>query len=116
MERLLLECAVKAGLIAAGTGLGLRALRVRAAAARHAAWAGVVLAMLLLPSWTAWGPKAKVRVLPAVAEQITMDRMAPEHPLEAAPVRPESRRWSSMLPECAVRADALEQHLLPASG
>jgi hypothetical protein len=83
MERLLLECAVRAGLIAAGTGLGLRALRVRTAAARHVAWTGVVLAMLLLPGWTAWGPKAKVRVLPAVAT--TMDWVAPEQVGEETP-------------------------------
>jgi hypothetical protein len=82
-------------LIAAGTGLGLRALRVRGAAARHAAWAGVVLAMLLLPGWTAWGPKAEVRVLPAVAEQTAMDRVAPEPPVEAPPTPPETTQLRS---------------------
>ena len=68
MERLLLECAVRALLVAAGTGIVLGALRVRTPAARHAAWSAVVLTMLLLPLWTAWGPKAAVPVLPSAVE------------------------------------------------
>ena len=35
------------------------------AAARHSAWTGVVILMLLLPVWTAWGPKVSWRILPA---------------------------------------------------
>jgi beta-lactamase regulating signal transducer with metallopeptidase domain len=67
VERLLFEFVVRAALVAAGTAAVLRILRVRSAAARHAAWAGVVVLMLLLPVWTAWGPKASVRILPAAA-------------------------------------------------
>jgi hypothetical protein len=64
MERLFLECAVRAVLIAAATAVVLRVMRAKTAAARHASWTAVVLLMLLLPVWTAWGPKATVLVLP----------------------------------------------------
>jgi hypothetical protein len=63
----LFEFVVRAALIAAGTAAVLRTLRVRTAAARHVAWAGVVALMMLLPVWTAWGPKAPLRILPAIA-------------------------------------------------
>jgi uncharacterized protein (TIGR03435 family) len=65
MERLLFEFVIRTTLIAAVTGLMLVLLRIRSAAARHAAWVGVTLAMLLLPVWMAWGPKASLPVLPA---------------------------------------------------
>jgi uncharacterized protein (TIGR03435 family) len=65
MYTLIAECAIRAALIGAATALVLVALRVKMAAARHAAWSAVVLAMLILPLWTVWGPKAHLRVLPA---------------------------------------------------
>jgi len=65
MPRLMVECAVRVLLIALGTAAVLRLLRVKSPGARHAAWAGVMVLMLLLPLWTAWGPRAAVRVLPA---------------------------------------------------
>jgi uncharacterized protein (TIGR03435 family) len=64
MERLLLEFSVRTALIAAATGAALWVLRIRTAAARHAAWIGVMLAMLLMPAWIGWGPKASLPVLP----------------------------------------------------
>ncbi len=64
MERLFVECAVRAALIAVVTAIVLRAIGVKPAAARHTAWTCVMLTMLLLPVWTAWGPKASVRLLP----------------------------------------------------
>jgi len=67
VEHLLFEFVVRAALIAAGTAAVLRILRVKTAAARHLAWAGVMVLMLLLPVWTAWGPKASWRILPAAA-------------------------------------------------
>ena len=67
MPRLVLEFAVRAALIAIGTAAVLGLLRVKSAGARHAAWAGVTVLMLLLPVWTAWGPRATVRMLPPVA-------------------------------------------------
>ena len=68
MERLFLECAVRAALLVGGTALVLYAMRVKAAAARHSVWAAVVVLMLVLPIWTAWGPKAPLRVLPPLAQ------------------------------------------------
>ncbi len=65
MLSLFLECALRSALIAAGTGGVLAILRVKSARARHLAWASVVVVMLVLPLWTAWGPKAPLRVLPA---------------------------------------------------
>jgi beta-lactamase regulating signal transducer with metallopeptidase domain len=66
MQRLFLEFVVRAALIAVGTAAVLKFLRVKTAGARHAAWASVVVLMLMLPVWTAWGPKAPLRVLPAI--------------------------------------------------
>src|SRR5580658_1829498 len=74
MQHLALECAVRAALIAAGTAIVLRILRVKMAAARHSAWAGVMILMMMLPAWTAWGPKASWRVLPAVAAPVSAGR------------------------------------------
>jgi len=57
MQLLPIEFAIKAVLIAVGTAGVLRILNVKTAAARHAAWAGVVVVMLLLPVWTTWDPR-----------------------------------------------------------
>ena len=66
MERLFVECAVRAALIAVVTAIVLRTIGVKPAAARHTAWTSVMLTMLLLPVWTLWGPKAPIRLLPPV--------------------------------------------------
>ena len=66
MESLFIECAVRAALIAAVTAVVLRTIGIKSAAARHTAWTSVMLTMLLLPIWTAWGPKTPIRVLPPV--------------------------------------------------
>ena len=65
MPAFLLDVAVRAVLIAAGTAFILWALRIRAASGRHAAWTVVVLAMLLLPIWSIAGPRFSLAVLPA---------------------------------------------------
>jgi TonB family protein len=71
MQNLILECVIRASLIAVCTGAVLYILRVKAARVRHAVWAGVVVLMLTLPVWTAWGPRAVVRVpKPATAAAI----------------------------------------------
>jgi TonB family protein len=71
MQTLILECAIRASLIAICTGAVLYILRVKAARVRHSAWASVVVLMLALPVWTAWGPRAVVRVLnPSTAPAI----------------------------------------------
>jgi TonB family protein len=76
MEKLILEFVLRSGLVAGGTWLVLRLLRVRAARVRHAIWASVVVVMLALPAWTVWGPKAVLRVLkpePVVAATTISD-------------------------------------------
>ena len=57
MERLFLECAVRAALLVGATAIVLYAMRVKAAAARHSVWAGVVALMLLLPTLDGLGTK-----------------------------------------------------------
>jgi len=73
MERLFVECAVRAALIAVVTAVVLRTIGITTAAARHTAWTSVMLTMLLLPIWTEWGPKVPIRVLPPVAQSETME-------------------------------------------
>ena len=104
MGRLMLECAIRAALIGAGTALVLSMVRVKNAAARHAAWTGVLVAMLLLPAWTAWGPKAAVRVLPApaVVEPVaTITALDNPQPVRIEPARPAPHTravpWREML-------------------
>jgi uncharacterized protein (TIGR03435 family) len=100
MQSLLLECAVRAALIAAGTAAVLLALRVKSAAARHAAWLGVVFWMLILPAWTAWVPKAPWRLLPAAQPAVMRTAPVstartpgwPDAPLSVPP--PERFAWS----------------------
>jgi uncharacterized protein (TIGR03435 family) len=64
MQTLLIESSLRAILIATVIALVLFAMRIKAASVRHAVWAGVVVLMLLLPAWVAWGPKASIPVLP----------------------------------------------------
>ena len=100
MERVLIEFAVRASLIGAATAAVLWIARVKPAAARHAAWTGVMVVMLLLPLWTAWGPKAPVPILPREKEPIldtlpiapvdapaTRDALPSRTPEPASPVR-----------------------------
>lgn len=63
MQTLLLESAIRATLIAAVIALVLWIMRIKAASARHAVWASVVVLMLVLPAWVAWGPKASIAIL-----------------------------------------------------
>ena len=65
MSAHLLEWSIRATLMAAGTAAVLRLLRIRSAAAQHAAWTAVLAGMLLMPAWTAWGPKPPLPILPA---------------------------------------------------
>ena len=58
MTLLIIESAIRAALVAMGTGAILSVLRVKTASARHHAWTGALLVMLVLPIWTAFGPKA----------------------------------------------------------
>ncbi|HTS27316.1 MAG TPA: M56 family metallopeptidase [Bryobacteraceae bacterium] len=100
MWHLMLECAVRSVLIAAGTAAVLTLARVKTAGARHAAWTGVVLWMLVLPLWTAWVPKATLRMLPAQAAP-AVSRTEPLGSLAPAPdaasarhlAKGHARRW-----------------------
>jgi len=93
-------------LLGAGTAVVLWLLRVRSAAARHAAWLGVIVLMLLLPLWTAWGPRTALRLVPPAAGRTvsragaamrTLAQVDPQ-PAIAAPLmfqpRPAHLRWS----------------------
>jgi beta-lactamase regulating signal transducer with metallopeptidase domain len=84
MERLFVECAVRAALLVAGTAIVLLAMKVRAAATRHSAWTGVVALMLALPIWTAWGPKASLRLLPPLAQVHANEAISPAAALPRA--------------------------------
>jgi TolA-binding protein len=81
METQILDWSLRALLMAGGTAAILGALRVRAASARHVAWTGVLVVMLLLPVFTTWGLKAPVRVPSAVQERLAPELMTPERTL-----------------------------------
>lgn len=61
---LLIESSVRIILVAGAVTAVVYGLRIANAHARHAAWCGVLAAMLLLPVLCAWAPKATLRVLP----------------------------------------------------
>lgn len=77
MERLFVECSLRAALLVTGAAIVLYAMRVKPAAAKHRVWTGVSALMLVLPVWTAWGPKLPLRVLPASAQLTLNDAIAP---------------------------------------
>lgn len=81
----LIESAIRATLIAAGTAVILRVMAVRQPALRHAVWTGVIAVMLALPLVVTWGPKAEAFLLPAPAWQADpVTRTAPERRLSNA--------------------------------
>jgi len=69
METMLLECAVRATLIATGTAVVLSVMRIKNVVALHHAWTGVMLFMLMLPLWTAFGYQVPIRVLSPINQQ-----------------------------------------------
>ena len=91
MERLFVECAVRAALIALVTAAVLRTAGIKPAAARHTAWTSVLLIMLLLPIWTVWGTKTTLRLLPPLESRGSI-----QTPLET--VFPSSVRVTEMRP------------------
>ncbi len=84
MERLFVECAIRAALLVGGTAIVLWVMRVKAAAAKHSIWSGVMALMLMLPIWAAWGPKVSLRLLPAVAQITANQALVPARNLQAA--------------------------------
>ncbi len=87
---ILLESAIRVTLIAAVIALVLFAMRIKTASVLHAVWASVVVLMLLLPAWVAWGPKASLPVLPP-EQTPTVTLLPPPLPaglVSTAPVSP----------------------------
>jgi uncharacterized protein (TIGR03435 family) len=102
MQTFLLECAIRATLIAAVIALILSVMRIKTAPVLHAVWAGVVVWMMLLPVWVAWGPKASLPVLPqqawagpALVEQVPSP--LPSGPEERSPSPVREDRGFSLL-------------------
>ena len=93
METLLLESAVRAILIAAGTGLVLSVMRIKHVVARHHAWTAVMLFMLMVPLWTAFGYQVPIRVLSPIGQQ--SERIRPI----SAETNPIVSDFSSAVPE-----------------
>src|SRR5262245_36564174 len=77
MERFVVECAVRAILIAIAAGAVLSVARIQAAAVRHSTWAGVLFVMLLLPIWQTTGLHVSWRVLPPVLSAVRVSVMVP---------------------------------------
>src|SRR5689334_4055917 len=77
MERLFLECAIRAALLVSATAILLYVFRVKNAAVQHKVWTGVMLVMLALPAWTEWGPKASLHLLPALPERVSIAATVP---------------------------------------
>ncbi len=104
MEAQLLDCSLRAALMAVGTAVALGALRVRSAAARHIAWTGVMAAMLLLPALSAWGPMVAVLMLPVVPEQPAPEPLAPKATsMRPAPQSVEDKRTPDASAPRAIR-------------
>src|ERR1700722_2494548 len=98
MERLFFEFFVRAILVVTGTALVLYIMRVKAASAKHRIWAVVVLVMLVLPIWSAWGPKASLRVLPPLAQSTANEAIAPAETLSTAGLQsPPVSAWQVIL-------------------
>lgn len=84
MERLFLECALRAALLVGGTAMVLYVMRVKQAAVRHRVWTAVTALMLMLPAWNTWGPRVSLRVLPALPQITTKDTIVPAGNLRSA--------------------------------
>ena len=65
---LLLESSIRALLMAVMVAAVIAGLKIANARARHIAWLGVLVAMLLLPAFVKWGPKTTVPLLPPAME------------------------------------------------
>jgi len=77
MERLFLECTLRAALLVGGAAIVLYVMRVKPAAARYRVWRGAMALMLILPIWTLWGPKVPLRILPALPQITANDTTVP---------------------------------------
>ena len=68
---ILVESAARATVVALGVAGVLGALRIRSPRLVHGAWAGVVVIMLFLPAFVAWGPTFELPLLPRPAVATT---------------------------------------------
>ena len=97
---ILIESAIRVTLIAAVVGLVLFTMRIKTAAVCHKVWTSVVVCMLLLPAWVAWGPKASIPVLrpdptpavtvvspPSSAEPVSTTAVSPVSNPDPSPAR-----------------------------
>src|ERR1041385_5020953 len=72
MQSLILESGIRATLVAFLTYAILFVLHIKSPRVRHSVWTGVVVVMLILPVWTAWGPKASLPIVRPVPVAIAM--------------------------------------------
>jgi hypothetical protein len=101
---LLFESSVRAALVASAVAAVVHGLRIAHARARHSAWCGVLAAMLLLPAFSAWGPKATLRVLPLHA---AVPAGGPWTPMNTPPSAP------STAPSIPAQPNAVPRPLQP---
>lgn len=87
MERLFLEYLLRATLLVASIEIILRITGVKAAATKHSVWTGALGLMLVLPIWTAWGPRVPFRLLPPSTQVTASGSTTPVGPFVAV-VRP----------------------------
>jgi uncharacterized protein (TIGR03435 family) len=100
MLSLFLECVIRAAFIVLGTAIVLAAIQVKAAAVKHRVWSAVLLLMLTLPAWIAWGPKAPLRFLPPAMERVIGDAAALTiNPSTAPPLQDVSDAQKIMQPK-----------------
>jgi hypothetical protein len=99
---ILFESAIRVTLIAAVIALVLWIMRIKTTSVLHAVWAGVVVLMLLLPAWVAWGPKASIPILPPDRTPVVA-LLSPPLPAGLADAAP---RTSSVPSPAPVRAGA----------
>jgi GWxTD domain-containing protein len=109
MERVLIESAVRAVLLAIAAAAVVRVLRITTASGRHATWTVVLIAMLTLPMWTLWGPKAALPVLPSRSVSVALPSAPVEHvpfvaPAGKAPATTPGDDSPSWLPPAGGRA------------
>ncbi len=69
--RILVESSLRALVIAVAVASVLQAMRVKSPVVLHRAWTGVLLATLILPAFSLWGPKIPLPLLPPVLVQST---------------------------------------------
>ena len=84
MLHFFLECTIRAALIVGATAIVLYSMRVKVASVKHRVWTSVLLLMLVLPLWIAWGPKAPIRILPPNVEDFTADLLVQTSPSTSA--------------------------------